>query len=66
MGKVSRDKQKHIYFIVLYLVICLLPTIFTLFYQGREFVDLGLLITTILIVIFVLPIRKQILGLTRK
>jgi len=40
-------------------LICLLPTLILVFYKNREFVDIGLLSTAILFVIFVLPIYNR-------
>jgi len=44
---------------VLLIVLCILPTVVLLFYQNREFIDIGLLLTSILFVAFILPINKQ-------
>jgi hypothetical protein len=40
-------------------LICLLPTLILVLYKNREFVDIGLLSTAILFVIFVLPIYNR-------
>jgi hypothetical protein len=45
--------------IAVIVTICLLPTLILVFYKNREFVDLGLLSTAILFVIFVLPIYNR-------
>ncbi len=54
--------QKHGQLVktIIFVEICLLPTEFTLFYENRNFIDLGLLITAVLFVIFVIPIYNAI------
>lgn len=44
---------------ILLIVLCILPTVVLLFYQNRAFIDIGLLLTSILFVAFILPINKQ-------
>jgi hypothetical protein len=53
-------KNKYLVQIILLLTISLFPTIFTLFYKKRLFVDLGLLITSILLIILTIPIYTLI------
>ncbi len=50
---VSRNKYLLIIFLVL--EVCLLPTEILLFYSNREFIDLGLLLTAITIIICAIP-----------
>lgn len=55
---------RDLIFIIVAGIICVLPTLVTLFYKKRHFVDLGLLLTAILFVIFIIPIyqaRKRII-----
>ena len=53
--------QKYRLLIMIFVVvlICLLPTLILAFYKNREFIDIGLLATAILFVIFVLPIYNM-------
>lgn len=44
---------------ILLIVLCIFPTVVLLFYQNRAFIDIGLLLTSILFVAFILPINKQ-------
>lgn len=47
------------------LLICIFPTIFLAFYKNREFVDIGLLSTAILLVIFVLPMYNMAINYSK-
>lgn len=52
-------KYRQPILITIILLICLFPTLFFAFYKNREFVDIGLLSTSILMVIFVLPMYNM-------
>mgnify|MGYP001153882151 CR=1 FL=1 len=52
-------KYKQPILITVILIICFFPTFLFAFYKNREFVDIGLLATSILSVIFVLPIYNM-------
>ena len=48
-------RNKYMLFLLLVLEICFLPTEILIFYSNREFVDLGLLITAIAIIVMAIP-----------
>lgn len=48
--------NKDLILAISYIVIALIPTIITAFVKGRIYVDLGLLLTAILTIIFIVPI----------
>ena len=53
-------KYKVPIIIVIIIEICLIPFEVLLFYQNRDFVDLGMLISAILLIIVVVPIYNLI------
>jgi uncharacterized membrane protein (DUF373 family) len=53
-------KHGQLILAIAFIEICLLPTEFTLFYDNRAFIDLGLLLTAVLFVIFIIPIYNAI------
>lgn len=53
-------KNRTLITIIIMIEICLLPTEIFLFYKQREFIDLGLLLTSILFVIFTVPIYNLV------
>jgi len=58
-------KYRQPILITIFLVICFFPTFFFAFYKNREFVDIGLLSTSILSVIFVLPIYNLAINYSK-
>lgn len=53
------EKYRLLIMLFALVLLCLLPTLILAFYKNREFVDIGLLATAILFVIFVLPIYNM-------
>ncbi len=49
-------KHRVLLTILLYAEIAFLPTEILLFYRNREFVDIGMLLTSFLIIIFTVPV----------
>ena len=58
MEKKTTKNAFSIAILALLIVICLFPTIFTFFFQNREFIDLGLLLSSIITVISILSKSK--------
>lgn len=54
------NKYKNIIIILIYVEIALLPTQILLFYKDREFVDIGMLISAVLLVIFTVPVYNLV------
>lgn len=54
-------RNKNLLLMFLILELCLLPAEILLFYKNREFVDIGLLLTAIFLIAFVIPMYNLLL-----
>ena len=53
-------KYKSLLLILLYIEISFLPTQILFFYRNREFLDIGMLLTSILVIAFTAPVYNVV------